>query len=60
MGLSTGALHTGDFKAEYLRLPVREDDKVAFIASSFVTGPFSAAVRADFKEQRVAFKTLLI
>ena len=60
MGLSAGALHARDLKAENLRLCVREDDKVAFIATPFAAGPFSAAVRADYKEQRVVFKTLLI
>ena len=58
MGLSTGALHTRDSQAEHLRLPIREDKKVSFIASPFAAGSFCTAGRADQKKQRVLIQTL--
>lgn len=60
MGLSTGALHTRDSQAEHFRLPIREGNKVSFIASSFTAGSFCTAVRADLKKQRVLIQTLLV
>ena len=60
MGLSTGALHTGDSQAKNFRLSVRESDKVTFVASPGAAGSFSAAVRAEHKKQWVLFKTLSI
>lgn len=58
MGLSTGALHTGDSQAENFRLPIREGNKVSFIASPFAAGSFCTAVRADLKKQLVLIQTL--
>ena len=58
MGFSTGALHTRDSQAEHPRLPIREGNKVSFIASPFAAGSFCTAVRADLKKQWVLIQTL--
>jgi len=60
MGLSAGALHAGDSQTENRRLPVREGNKVPFIAASFAAGSFCATVRAGQKEQGCLQGTLLI
>ncbi|MCM1202036.1 MAG: hypothetical protein NC312_12470 [Bacteroides fragilis] len=60
MGLSAGTLYAGDFQAERFRLPVREDDKVSFIGSSFTAGSFCTAVRADDEKQRGLFQRLTV
>ena len=58
VGLTAGALHAWDFETEHLGSSIKEGNKVTFVASPFVAGSFRAAVRADYKKQRVLFKTL--
>lgn len=58
VGLSAGALHARDFQTEHFRLPIKEGDKVTFVASPGAAGSFSAAVRADLKKQRAVLQTL--
>ena len=58
VGLSAGALHAWDFETEHLRLSIKEGNKVTFVASPGAAGSFRAAVRADYKKQRVLLKTL--
>ena len=45
VGFSAGALYAGDPQADHLRLPIREGNKVPFIAAPSAAGSFCTAGR---------------